>query len=136
MGRKKGYVVSEETKKKIGQSHKGKKHSEETKEKIRKSRFGLFQSVETKEKIANSLLVYFKKKKPLSDDMICLYKEETGWIEKHRFIIDNFDDVKTQSRMRSINHTEIAASHFIEEIVIDDLDPETLLLIKEEMLLM
>ncbi|TET56940.1 MAG: hypothetical protein E3J52_11115 [Promethearchaeota archaeon] len=117
-GRPKGYVVSEKTKAKIS-----------------KTRTGSFQDWSTKDKISKSLLCYFREKNSLSDEMSYIYKKCCGWIEKHKEEIDKFDDVKTLSRLSSISHMEIAASDYIEKIAIDDLDPEKLLLIKEELLM-
>ncbi len=52
---KKGYIQSEETKRKRVENRKGFKHSEKSKIKMRKARLGCINSEETRKKISNSL---------------------------------------------------------------------------------
>jgi hypothetical protein len=49
-----GYVISKETREKIGKYHKGKVLSDETKQKIRNAKIGKKVSEETKAKISSS----------------------------------------------------------------------------------
>jgi len=113
---------------------KGFKLSENTKSQISKTRTGSFQNWSTKDKISNSLLCYFREKNSLSDEMSYIYKNCCGWIKRNKDEINAFEDVKTDSRMRTISSTEIAVD-YIEEIAINYDDPEVLLLRKEESLM-
>ena len=58
-----GWVPSEETKRKIGESNKGKTHSEESRRKIGESKKGKTRSEETKRKISKASKLYWQNKK-------------------------------------------------------------------------
>ena len=119
---------------------KGCKHTEATKKKMSKSKQGQKHSEETKDKISATLLEYFKGKYTLSEELLREYKYSPDFKEVQKFVEENedelngFDDIYSDSRLRSIrlNH-EIPYGDMIEARAIDDLDPEKLLLIEKRL---
>jgi len=112
-GRKKGYVMSQESRDKISESRSGFRHT-----------------IETKEKIAKSLRTYFRKKNTLSNELSRMYPKCREWINKNKEALDS-SDCKTLSQMRSDSYTEYPAGELIEYIAIDYVTPELLVLYKE-----
>ncbi len=109
--------------------------SEESKQAIRESKKGQRHRQETKDKISRSLVVYFRRKRPLSeeitniycrfdDDMLC------NWVLEVSDAIDEIDDVLTERVMRNRNKIELTCGHNI-ELFSHDLNPEVLYLFKE-----
>lgn len=117
-GRPLGYKLSEESKRSISESKKGQKHKQET-----------------KDKISRSLIIYFKKLNPFSEDIenrYCRADDDVtcGWVQSVRFELDNLDDVLTRKTMQSRRRIEISCGGNIEYFS-HSLTPEVLVLFKE-----
>lgn len=117
-GRPIGYRLSEASKRSISESKKGQKHSQET-----------------KDKISRTLTLYFRRLRPLSDEIINRYcrsndDETCRWILGAKEELDTFDDIITDRGLRSASKMEIAYGVDI-EFFSHDLTPETILLLKE-----
>ncbi len=115
---------------------KGFKLSEESKIAISKSKEGQTHTQETKDKISRSLIIYFKKKNPLSDEIekrYCAYNEDEAtfeWIDCVREKIDEIEDVLTEKSMRNKRRIEISCGNNIEYFG-HNITPEIILLFKE-----
>jgi len=117
-GRPIGFRLSEISKRQISISKKGQKHKQETKNKISKS-----------------LLVYFKRKNPLSEEIINSYcrtsdDEVCGWAYSVQENLDNLDDVKTERTLYNDSKRELAFGDNI-ECFGHELTPELLLMLSE-----
>jgi len=117
-GRPSGYKLSEESKRAISESKRGQRHREET-----------------KDKISRSLLIFFRKKKPLSeeitkrylnieDDLVC------DWLCEMVEEMDNYTDVLTERTIRNRGRIEISCGNNI-ELFSHNINPEVLALFKE-----
>jgi hypothetical protein len=119
VGRPKGHVLSKESKDKIGRSKTGFRHT-----------------TETKDRISASVLRYYDKLNPLSDEMFKYYTKINAGYEVLKFLaenkeeIDSFDDVKTERKLRSMQYYECEL--WDATSVGDTITPQLLLLLKEE----
>ena len=117
-GRPLGFKLSEESKKAISESKKGQKHKQET-----------------KDKISRTLMLYFRKQHPISQEIINKYCRVSNdklcsWANDVSELLDSFEDVKTERAMNNIRKTEIVYGQNIEYFS-HDLTPEAILIIKE-----
>lgn len=117
-GRPLGYRLSESSKRAISMAKTGQKHRQETREKISKS-----------------LLNYFKRKSPLSeeitnrycrcsDDLMC------DWLYEVQEDLDMSPNIMTEKTMNSKGKIEISCGNNI-EFYSHNITPELILLIKE-----
>jgi len=117
-GRPLGFKLSTESKRAISESKKGQRHTQET-----------------KDKISRTLMLYFRKQHPISEEIISRYCRSTDddlceWATKVSEELDSFEDVKTERAMDNIRRTEIMYGQNI-EFFSHELTPEALLIIKE-----
>lgn len=117
-GRPVGFKLSDKTKKAISDAKTGQRHSEETKDKISKS-----------------LIAYFRRQKPVSEELINTYcnmadDSMCSWIMKARKTLDDALEIKT---FRAILNAERYEGTFGVEIenISHSLTPEVLVLFKE-----
>ena len=119
-GRPVGFKLSEASKRAISESKKGQRHRQET-----------------KDKISQSLIVYFKNKNPLSEELTKMYCnfEEGGevceWMAHHEDDIDSIEDVMTLKSLRNANRIEITVGPNIEYFS-HEVTPEMVVLFLEE----
>lgn len=118
-GRPTGYRLSDSSKKAISDSKRGQRHS-----------------METKDKISRTLMLYFRRLKPLSDEIINKYcrsddDDVCGWINSIREELDETEDIMTDRSMANTRKTELLYGEHIEYFS-HDLTPETYLLLKEK----
>lgn len=117
-GRPIGFRLSDETKKAISESKTGHRHSEET-----------------KNKISRSLIAYFRKKRPMSDEIINMYcrvGDDTmcNWIMAVKERLDSFEEIKTYRAILTAEQYEGACGGDIESLS-HSMTPEVLVLFKE-----
>ena len=118
-GRPMGFRLSEASKRAISEAKKGQKHKETT-----------------KNKISRSLQNYFRRKNPLSEEIISTYCRISDdvmyeWMYKVADELDDSRDVLTQRAMFNKLRIEISYGHNIEEIFSHAMTPELLLMAKE-----
>ena len=119
-GRPIGFKLSELSKRSISESKKGQRHRQET-----------------KDKISDSLIVYFKKLNPLSEELTNMYCnfEEGGevceWMANNEDNLDSLDDVMTLKSLRNANRIEITVGPNI-EFLSHEITPELLVLFIEQ----
>ena len=118
-GRPLGFKLSEESKRAISESKKGQKHKQET-----------------KDKISRTLMLYFRRQHPVSQEIISRYcrsdnDELCSWANKVSEKLDTFEDVKTERAMNNIRKTEIVYGQNIEYFS-HNLTPEAILIFKED----
>lgn len=109
--------------------------SEATKMAISIAKLGQHHKEETKDKISMSLIAYFRRRKPLSDEIIntyCRSNDDTmcDWIMSVRTMLDDSNEIKTY---RAMINSEIYERRFMNEVetVSHNITPELLLLFKE-----
>ena len=117
-GRPLGFRLSEESKRAISESKKGQKHKQET-----------------KDKISRTLMLYFRRQHPVSQEIIGRYCRATDddlcrWANDVSEELDTFEDIKTERAMNNIRKTEIVYGQNIEYFS-HMLTPEVILLLKE-----
>lgn len=117
-GRPLGYKLSDLSRQAISDSKRGQRHSQET-----------------RDKISRTLLLYFKKLNPLSEEITNRYcrsndDRSCDWMQGVRDQLDGFDDVITDRQMSNIRKTEIAYGQNIEAFF-HEITPETVMLLKE-----
>jgi hypothetical protein len=118
-GRPVGFRLSEASKRAIAESKRGQKHRQET-----------------KDKISDSLIVYFKQKNPLSEELTNMYCnfEEGGevceWMVENEENLDMIDDVMTLKSLRNANRIEITVGPNI-EFFSHEITPEMIVLFME-----
>ena len=117
-GRPLGFKLSEESKRAISESKKGQKHRPETRDKISKS-----------------LIIHFRNKNPLSEELTNMYcrfddDELCGWMEDNAEALDGFDDILTLKTLRNARRIEISMGVNIEYFS-HEVTPELILLFKE-----
>jgi hypothetical protein len=117
-GRPLGFRLSEESKRAISESKKGQRHRPET-----------------KDKISRSLIVYFRKKDPLSEELTNMYcriddDELCGWIYAVSDELDSCDDVMTIKSLRNARRIEMPVGPNIEYFS-HEVTPELLALFRE-----
>ena len=122
-GRPIGFRLSQASKRAISESKKGQKQKEST-----------------KNKISRSLQNYFRKKNPLSAELINTYCRTVDdddimykWLCDLSYEIDELRDVLTQRVMFNKLRIEISYGHNIEEIFSHSITPELLLMFKQEL---
>jgi len=121
-GRPLGFRLSEASKRAISESKKGQKHKQET-----------------KDKISRTLMLYFRRQHPVSQEIISRYCRVTDdvlckWANDVSEELDTFEDIKTERAMNNIRKTEIVYGQNIEYFS-HELTPEVILLLKEHCLL-
>lgn len=117
-GRPKGFRLSDESRQKISKSKEGQRHTQET-----------------KDKISRSLILYFRKINPLSDEIERRYcrmddDEACGWVHDVRDDLNNLHDVLTDRSMRNTRRIELTCGNYI-EFFGHEMTPEVILLFKE-----
>lgn len=117
-GRPKGFRLSEESKLAISKSKEGQTHTQKT-----------------KDKISRSLIIYFRKKNPLSEEIEKRYCKTDndalyGWVQDVRKDLDDLEDVLTERSMRNKRRIEISCGNNIEYFG-HNITPEIILLFKE-----
>jgi hypothetical protein len=117
-GRPLGFKLSEESKRAISESKRGQRHREETKDKISKS-----------------LIVYFRRQNPLSEELInryCRADDDVtcNWVNGVREELDSSMDILTQKSMRNTRRIELTCGEYIEYFS-HELTPEVLALFRE-----
>ena len=120
-GRPIGFRLSQASKRAISESKKGQKHKEST-----------------KNKISRSLQNYFRKKNPMSAELLNTYCRTPDdamykWVCDIASEIDEFRDILTQRAMFNKLRVEISYGHNIEEIFSHSITPELLLMYKQEL---
>jgi hypothetical protein len=118
-GRPLGFKMSESSKRAIREAKRGQKHKEAT-----------------KEKISRSLIVYFKKQNPLSEELInqyCRVDDDSmcEWINEYSDDIDNSINIRTRRSMINSRRIELTCGEFI-EYYSHELTPEVIVLFKEK----
>lgn len=109
--------------------------SETSKRAISMSKTGQLHRQETKDKISTSLIMYFRKKNPISEEIIDLYcrsddDEMCDWIQEVGDDLDGSLDIMTEKAIRNKCRTEITCGGNIEYIG-HNLTPEVITLFKE-----
>lgn len=117
-GRPLGFRLSEESKRAIRESKKGQKHRQETRDKISKS-----------------LLIYFRRQDPLSEEITNMYcriddDELCGWVYEVSEELDSFDDIMTIKSLRNARRIEMPVGATIEYFS-HEITPELLALFRE-----
>jgi hypothetical protein len=119
-GRPIGFKLSEISKRAISESKRGQRHRQET-----------------KDKISDSLIIFFKRKNPLSEELTNMYCnfEEGGevceWMAHNEENLDCLDDVMTLKSLRNANRIEITVGPNI-EFFSHEITPELLVLFTEQ----
>lgn len=112
---------------------KGHRLGENTKKKISNSMVGKVKEEGVKDKISETLLDFWARRKfSVSDEMLQEYKDHPDaieWILAHANEIDGFDGVVPERRIRNESIFVEIPTEWIEQISIDDLDPEKLILL-------
>jgi len=121
-GRPIGFRLSEASKRAISEAKKGQKHKEAT-----------------KNKISRSLINYFKRKNPLSEEILSTYcriddDSFCEWMYEVEEELDECRDILTQRVIRNKLKIEISYGNNIEEIFSHKITPELLLMFKQEVL--
>jgi len=115
-GRPIGFKLSEASKRAISESKRGQRHRQIT-----------------KDKISDSLIIYFKQRNPLSEELTNMYcnLEEVGevceWMAENESNLDSIDDVMTLKSLRNANRIEITVGPNI-EFFSHEITPELLAL--------
>lgn len=117
-GRPLGFKLSDYSRRAISESKRGQKHRPET-----------------RDKISRSLMIYFKRQNPLSEEIINRYirmgnDELCDWINDVQDELDSTMDVLTEKNLRNKTKIEITCGHNI-EFFSHSLTPELIYLIKE-----
>ena len=117
-GRPLGFKLSEISKRSISQSKLGQRHKNIT-----------------KDKISHSLIMYFRRKNPLSEEIINMYcrvGDDTlcYWINEIQDDLNTSMDVLTERSLRNKTRIELNCGHHIENFG-HSITPELLILFKE-----
>jgi hypothetical protein len=117
-GRPLGFRLSEESKRAISSSKTGQRHKQST-----------------RDKISRTLIIYFRNKNPLSEEMTneycrCDNDYLCEWFNDIQEDLDNIDDVRTERAMRNTRKIEIDYGQNIEYFS-HAMTPETIVLFKE-----
>jgi len=109
--------------------------SEESRRAISKSKEGQTHSQETKDKISRSLILYFRKLNPLSEEIEKRYCginniENYDWMQDVREDLDDLTDVRTDKSLRNTRRVEITCGNTIEYFG-HSITPEVITLFKE-----
>ena len=114
-----GFKLSEASKRAISEAKRGQRHKEETKEKISKS-----------------LIIYFRRRNPLSEEIINTYcriddDDMCLWMTEVQEELDECTDILTQKSMRNTRRIELTCGEYIEYFS-HELTPEVIALFKEK----
>jgi len=117
-GRPLGFRLTEESKRAISNSKRGQRHREET-----------------KDKISRSLILYFRRQNPLSEEIINSYcraddDEMCEWINEVQEELDDCFDIRTEKSMNNTRKMEMSYGHNI-EFFSHGVTPELIYLIRE-----
>jgi len=117
-GRPLGFRLTEESKRAISNSKRGQRHK-----------------METKDKISRSLILYFRKQNPLSEEIINSYcriddDDMCEWVSSVQEELDNCFDIRTEKSMNNTRKMEMSYGHNI-EFFSHSITPELLYLIRE-----
>lgn len=117
-GRPLGFRLSEESKRAISESKRGQRHRPET-----------------KDKISRSLIMYFRRQNPLSEEIINRYMRVgddklCNWIQDVQEELDSSMEILTEKAMRNKTKVEITCGHNI-EFFSHGITPELIYLLKE-----
>lgn len=117
-GRPLGFRLSEESKRAISESKRGQRHRPET-----------------KDKISRSLIMYFRRQNPLSEEIINRYMRVgddklCNWINDVQEELDSSMEILTEKAMRNKTKIEITCGHNI-EFFSHNVTPELIYLLKE-----
>ena len=118
-GRPMGFRLSDVSKQSISMSKTGQKHRQETKDKISKS-----------------LIMYFRQKNTLSEELSNYYcrmvvrKDLNRWLREFGDAFDVSSDIMTEKSLRNRNKIEITCGNDIEYFS-HSLTPEVIMLFKE-----
>ena len=118
-GRPIGFRLSEASKRAISESKRGQRHKQET-----------------KNKISDSLIVYFRNKNPLSEELTNMYcnidsnGEICEWVTDNESVIDSLEDVMTLKSLRNANRIELTVGPNI-EFFSHEITPELIILFLE-----
>jgi len=109
--------------------------TEESKRAISNSKLGQRHKTETKDKISRSLVLYFRKRNPLSEEIInsyCRIDDDNmcDWINEVQEELDNCFDIRTEKSMNNTRKMEMSYGHNI-EFFSHNITPEFLYLIRE-----
>lgn len=109
--------------------------SDASKRAISMSKTGQQHRPETRDKISKSLILYFRKKNPLSEEIINKYcrmadDDIYDWINEVSEELDSYTDVMTERAIHNKCKIEITCGHNI-EYCSHEVTPELLLLFKE-----
>ncbi len=118
-GRPIGFRLSAASKRAISESKRGQKHKEAT-----------------KSKISRSLKSYFRRKNPLSEELVnryCRMNDDgtCGWIREVSEELDSCMDILTQRALFNKLRVEISYGNNIEDVFSHSITPEVLLICKE-----
>lgn len=118
-GRPLGFRLSEESKRSISASKVGQKHKRET-----------------KDKISRSLLFYFRKLNPLSEEITNMYcrtndEDVCEWIHDVSDELNLSEDIMTLKAIRNARKIEIACGDNI-ELFYHNLNPEMIYILMEQ----
>lgn len=113
----------------------GFKLSDSSKNAISKSKTGQQHRQETRDKISRSLIMYFRKKNPISVEMATRYRKITNgevkdWIHDFGDELDTVVNIMTEKSMRSKCKIEITCGHNIEYFS-HNITPELIYIFKE-----
>lgn len=117
-GRPLGFKLSEESKRAISESKKGQRHKQTTRDKISKS-----------------LIIHFKSKFPLSEELTNMYcrfenEEVESWVIENTEDLNLSDDIMTIKTLRNARRIELSWGNNI-EFFAHELTPELIVLFKE-----
>lgn len=108
--------------------------SEESKRAISESKRGQTHKQSTKDKISSTLITYFRKLRPLSEEMenrYCDYGDDVcNWLNEVRDELNSIVDIRTERSMRDSRRNELNYGGNIEYLC-HHITPELLLLFKE-----
>ena len=110
--------------------------SEESKRSISASKIGQKHKKETRDKISRSLLYFFKKLNPLSEEITNMYCRMSddyvcGWITGVSEELDSSENILTLKAIRNTRKVEIACGDNI-ELFSHNLNPEMIYLLMED----
>lgn len=114
----------------------GFKLTETSKRAISLSKFGQIHKQSTKDKISKSLILYFKTRNPLSEEMTANYYRIDSdhilidWIDNNSENLDAIPDVLTEKVMQNKGKIEIACGNVI-EFFSHNITPELIIMFKE-----
>ena len=124
----------------VGQGRKGRpigfRLSQASKRAISEAKKGQRHKPTTKDKISRSLQNYFRKKNPLSEEIINMYcnvadDEMCAWANSVSEDLDEYRDILTQKILNNKIRIELSYGDNIEEIFSHSMTPELLLMEKQ-----